>query len=316
MGGLAFDPSPLFTLYWVAASLVFYISQSFCWTLSFFRGSPTSCSSFVPLYTRKAVRYQTGIEGNKPAREFTGREKGMSRNKFRFSSDVVLCGVASKGFCRTSNCQCNFFPHGCWSEWWILQTNSSTWIFCLHHCTHAHSSSIDLLLSGSYFVPGLPEDQSTYRSELAGILGVFLCSFEILTTHFLITSDTIEIGLDGDSLLDEVKSDRPLQIHQLDFDLLQFKCALLVKWLLRLQCETEMGLVPDPGLFGVGHFLIVNKFCLSVLRPSRDQNYCTSCRWVFEQFLLNIAELISTYSYGTSFINQFEKNQSNICFPK
>ena len=79
----------------------------------------------------------------------------------------------------------------------------------------AMNSSDDCLLSGSDFVPGLPDDQSAYCSELAGILGV-LYSMEILVTRFFITSGTITIGLDGESALDEARSDWPLQIHQPD----------------------------------------------------------------------------------------------------
>ena len=96
-----------------------------------------------------------------------------------------------------------------------LQRASSSFIIAL-----AENSNIDILLSGSNFVPGLPEGQSAYCSKLAGILGV-LCSVEILVTHFHTTSGTITIALDGESALDEARGDWPLQIHQPHFDLLQ-----------------------------------------------------------------------------------------------
>ena len=111
-----------------------------------------------------------------------------------------------------------------------LQRASSSFIIAL-----AENSNIDILLSGSNFVPGLPEDQSAYRSELAGILGV-LYSVEILVTHFHTTSGSITIALDGESALDEARGDWPLQIHQPHFDLLQVirvlvkRLPITVKW--------------------------------------------------------------------------------------
>jgi hypothetical protein len=49
-------------------------------------------------------------------------------------------------------------------------------------------------------VPGLPADQSSYRSELSGMYGIVVM-VEVICTHFEITSGAIEAGCDGLSAL-------------------------------------------------------------------------------------------------------------------
>ena len=72
---------------------------------------------------------------------------------------------------------------------------------------------------GCNWVPGLEDEQSAYRSELAGISGV-LASLKIIVKKFKIDSGTIEIGLDGESALGQAEDDYFLKIHQSSFDII------------------------------------------------------------------------------------------------
>ena len=83
----------------------------------------------------------------------------------------------------------------------------------------AVNTSIDLL-SGTNFVTGLPEDQSAYQSELAGIIGV-LASVAVLVAAYNINSGSITIALDGESALNESKGNWHLQVSQPLFDYLK-----------------------------------------------------------------------------------------------
>ena len=58
---------------------------------------------------------------------------------------------------------------------------------------------------------GFAEDQSAYRSELTGTIGV-LATVVVLVKNFCITSGSITIALDF--VLDEAIGDWPLQIGQ------------------------------------------------------------------------------------------------------
>ena len=64
------------------------------------------------------------------------------------------------------------------------------------------------------------EDQSAYRSELAGTIGV-IATVAILVKQFSITSGAITVALDGESALEEASCTWPLQIDQPCFDYLQ-----------------------------------------------------------------------------------------------
>ena len=64
-------------------------------------------------------------------------------------------------------------------------------------------------LDGSNYVTGSAEDQSAYRSELAGTIGV-LATVAILVKQFSITSGAITIALDGESALEEASGTWPL----------------------------------------------------------------------------------------------------------
>ena len=94
--------------------------------------------------------------------------------------------------------------------------------------THKGTSSLIIVadkndknpLDADNWVPGLPYDQSDYRSELAGVAGI-LSAVSIIIQHYNITSGSITIALDGKSALDIASADAPMKIERPDFDLLQ-----------------------------------------------------------------------------------------------
>ena len=75
-------------------------------------------------------------------------------------------------------------------------------------------------LGGTNFVTGLPEEQSSYRSELAGVLGV-LTSVKALVKFYKIQNGLITIALDGESAIYQSDSEWPLSIDQSSFDYIQ-----------------------------------------------------------------------------------------------
>ena len=75
-------------------------------------------------------------------------------------------------------------------------------------------------LEGCNFVTGLPADQSAYRSELAGVIGI-LSALSVLVHQHTITSGSVTIALDGESALKEASGSWHLKIDQPHFDYLQ-----------------------------------------------------------------------------------------------
>jgi len=75
-------------------------------------------------------------------------------------------------------------------------------------------------LKGVNWVPGSALDQSAYRSELTGIVGI-LATTAIIVKQFGIVTGEITIALDGESALDEACGEWPLAIDQASYDLLQ-----------------------------------------------------------------------------------------------
>jgi hypothetical protein len=67
------------------------------------------------------------------------------------------------------------------------------------------------VLIGANQVPGALEDQSAYRSELAGIEGI-LVTLDLLCTTYSITSGKVEIGHDGESALKEAEQEHKVEI--------------------------------------------------------------------------------------------------------
>ena len=75
-------------------------------------------------------------------------------------------------------------------------------------------------LEGANFVTGLPEEQSSYRSELTGVLGVLTC-VEALDNFYKISGGLITIALDGESAIYQSNSECPLSIDQSSFNYIQ-----------------------------------------------------------------------------------------------
>ena len=67
---------------------------------------------------------------------------------------------------------------------------------------------------------GLGEDQSAYRSELAGVIAT-LTILDVLVRHHNITEGVVTIPLDGDSTLIQSGGDWPLSVDQPSFNYLQ-----------------------------------------------------------------------------------------------
>jgi hypothetical protein len=94
--------------------------------------------------------------------------------------------------------------------------------------THKGTSSLTIVadkhgrdpLDGDNWVPGLPTDQSAYRSKLTGIAGILSAVAVIIQQHD-ITAGSITIALDGESALDQASAESPLKIDQADFDIQQ-----------------------------------------------------------------------------------------------
>jgi hypothetical protein len=79
----------------------------------------------------------------------------------------------------------------------------------------AHACSI----IGLNIVPGHPDDQGAYRSELAGLFGIVLI-VNLLCSWAGITSGAIEVGCDGLSALNKAFDTWPLEPSDPHFDLL------------------------------------------------------------------------------------------------
>jgi hypothetical protein len=73
---------------------------------------------------------------------------------------------------------------------------------------------------GYNWVTGTKEDQSSYRSEAAGVSGA-LAILDVLVKHYHIESGPVTIAFDGLSALQQCAGDWPLSIDQLCFDVLQ-----------------------------------------------------------------------------------------------
>jgi hypothetical protein len=69
-------------------------------------------------------------------------------------------------------------------------------------------------------VPGLPSDQSAYRSELAGVLASLLM-VEIVCQLHDITDGAIKLGLDGEQAMKDAGDDWPLHCTHAQYDILR-----------------------------------------------------------------------------------------------
>ena len=66
----------------------------------------------------------------------------------------------------------------------------------------------------------LPTEQSSYQSELVGVLGVLTC-VEVFVMFYKIRNDLIAIALDEESAMYQSDSEWPLSIDQSSFNYIQ-----------------------------------------------------------------------------------------------
>jgi hypothetical protein len=69
-------------------------------------------------------------------------------------------------------------------------------------------------------IPGDPKEQSSYRAELGGIVGILAIVDCVVQVHN-ITKGKIKVGLDGEQAMLNAGGDWPLKPGQPDFDMLQ-----------------------------------------------------------------------------------------------
>jgi hypothetical protein len=86
-------------------------------------------------------------------------------------------------------------------------------------CAATMELQIDNLITGANQSPGEAEDQSSYWSELAGILGV-LVMVQSLCTLYEIQEGAIEVALDNKSAAEQSAGDWLLRPRHWDYDML------------------------------------------------------------------------------------------------
>jgi hypothetical protein len=86
-------------------------------------------------------------------------------------------------------------------------------------CAATTELQFDNSITGANQSPGEAEDQSSYRSELAGILGV-LVMVQSLCTLYEIQEGAIEVALDNKSAAEQSAGDWLLRPRQRDYDML------------------------------------------------------------------------------------------------
>ena len=75
-------------------------------------------------------------------------------------------------------------------------------------------------LTGSNVVPGIQEEQDSYRAELGGVMGI-VTSVALLCQLHQLDSGSLEIGLDGKSAKEAIFSDTPPAVDAKAYDLLR-----------------------------------------------------------------------------------------------
>ena len=109
-----------------------------------------------------------------------------------------------------------------------------------------------LLFSGQNWSTGSKSEQSAYRSELAGIIGV-LASLSVIIQRHNVTTGGITIALDGKSAMNQAKKQTPLHIAQQSFDFFQeirnrlqaLPTAITVRWRWVEGHQREAGMTMD-----------------------------------------------------------------------
>ena len=105
-------------------------------------------------------------------------------------------------------------------------------------------------LTAANWSPGTKSDQSAYRSELTGVDSI-LSALAILVKQYKITSGGITIALDCDTALKTCPPNKPLNIQQPSFDVLQDirnrikMLPIIIKWRWVQGHQKEKGLKMD-----------------------------------------------------------------------
>ena len=95
----------------------------------------------------------------------------------------------------------------------ITKKGTSAFVITAH-------KDLDHSFSGCNWCTGSKEEQSPYRSELAGIIGV-LASLAVIIQRHNVNTGTIIIALDGESAMNQARKDAPLHAAQQSFDFFQ-----------------------------------------------------------------------------------------------
>ncbi len=75
-------------------------------------------------------------------------------------------------------------------------------------------------IEGVNIAPGHPKDQSSYRSEIAGLYGI-IAAIKCVCTYHQVTQGSIEVGCDGEQALYNVfDPDRYVTVKNPDYDLI------------------------------------------------------------------------------------------------
>ncbi len=82
------------------------------------------------------------------------------------------------------------------------------------------SERLENRIIGVNAVPGAADEQSAYRSELAGVSGI-IHILKLLCKKFSIKDGSVQIGLDGDQALKAAAGTWPLKAGQADYDLIK-----------------------------------------------------------------------------------------------
>jgi hypothetical protein len=109
-------------------------------------------------------------------------------------------------------------------------------------CAATMELQFDNSITGANQSPGEAEDQSSYQSELAGILGV-LVMVQCLCTLYEIQEGAIEVALDNKSAAEQSAGDWLLCPQQKDYDMLLDIRSCLQE--LPIQVNFQMGKRPS-----------------------------------------------------------------------
>ena len=83
-----------------------------------------------------------------------------------------------------------------------------------------HGQDHHKAIRGRNTIPGRPEEQCAYRSELGGVAGI-LTMAELLCQFYSIESGALEIGLDGESVIKKLKAKKEPGPNDSHYDLLK-----------------------------------------------------------------------------------------------